>query len=139
MRTRVTSIESEIQADLEVEVAADLGLEAAELEMMLALHREEGAEFGAALTAALERSGNTFLFEFPAARFPIPASQVAAVRIETPRGNSICYAYETRDGHSYRIADEPDLDDVLINFADSYSRVATALEPILARDGRLLH
>ena len=133
MQTRISSIESQIHSSASIEFPNDFALELAELEMILAMKSEEGLEFDVALPSALVTSGNDWLFDFPADRFPLPAKSVAAIRICSGEDQVFCYAYDSEDGTGVRLAGAEQLDNAYIDFAKSYAELAGALEPMLAK------
>ena len=131
MDSRIHSVDSQINSNIPLEIEVDFSLETAELEMILTMKAEEQLEFSTALPSALASSGNEWLFDFPADRFPIPARSVAAVKLNSGDDQKICYAYEAADGAGFFLASENDLDPSYIAFAQSYADVAHALEPIM--------
>jgi len=132
MHTRISSIESKIESSALVEFPNNFALETAELEMILAMKFEEGLSFSTALPSALTSSGNEWLFDFPADRFPIDAKNVAAIRICSGADDMVAYVYEQSGGAGFGIATENHIDHAYFEFARSYAEVAGALEPILA-------
>jgi len=140
MQTRIPSIDSQIQSSTAVEFPNDFALEIAELEMILSMKSEEGLKFASALPSALACSGNEWLFDFPADRFPIPAKHAAAIRICSGDDELVTYVYEKEDGEGFSLVEDDLLDSAYFEFAESYASVAGALEPILAKcRGKDLH
>ncbi|MFD0915915.1 hypothetical protein ACFQ14_05805 [Pseudahrensia aquimaris] len=106
----------------------DLGLEIAELEMILSMKHEEGLSFEAALRSALAVSGNEQLFAFPSDRFPLDARAVFAIRVRSGDEHGFCYAYECGVSGAFLIAEQGDIGERYIAFAASYSAIIGALD-----------
>ena len=131
MQNRSASIDSTIDSTVPVTMEKDFGLEIAELEMILDMKAEEGIAFFDALPCALASSGNEWLFDFPAERFPLPAQNVAAVRLNSGDDSKICYVIEPLDDAGYRLVEDDEIDGAYLDFANAWLDVAQALRPML--------
>ncbi len=136
MQTHSLKATSEIVSTSQLEVAVDFGLEMVELELLLELKAEEGLTFDRAVKSALSSSGNEWLFDFPATRFPLPAIHCAAIRLRSGDQDRYCYVYQPAGSNEFLLAGDDVLGEDYGRFARSYAQVARALKPLMSDDDR---
>jgi len=107
----------------------NFALERAELEIVLSTKQGDDLDFLSAVRSCVASTGNTYLFSLPADRFPIEASNVAAIQLDS--GDLACayYVYETEAG-IYHVAGPEEVGRDFIEFATNFSDIVAALRSV---------
>ncbi len=97
--------------------------------MVLAWKKDEKLKFDTAVRSALGSTGNDFLFTFPAERFPIDTTHVAAIRLCGDDDTCVAYVYREPENGDMLVAHGDALDTEYLDFATSFANILSALGP----------